>query len=31
MKMPVERLIFIDEFAINTAMTRSHARAPRGE
>jgi len=31
MKMPVERLIFIDEFAINTAMTRAHARAPRGE
>src|SRR5262245_5995654 len=31
MRMPVERLIFIDEFAINTAMTRTHARAPQGE
>jgi hypothetical protein len=31
MKMPAERLVFIDEFAINTAMTRTHARAPRGE
>jgi len=26
-----ERLLFIDEFAINPAMTRTHARAPRGE
>ena len=31
MKMPAERLVFIDEFAINTAMTRTHARAPEGE
>lgn len=31
MKLPAERLVFIDEFAINTAMTRSHARAPKGE
>jgi len=31
MKLPVERLVFIDEFAIHTAMTRTHARAPRGE
>jgi transposase len=31
MKLPVERLVFIDEFAVNTAMTRTHARAPRGE
>lgn len=23
--------MFVDEFAINTALTRSHARAPRGE
>ena len=29
--MPVERLVFIDEFAINLAMSRTHARAPRGE
>jgi transposase len=29
--LPVERLVFIDEFAINLAMSRSHARAPRGE
>jgi transposase len=31
MKLPAERLVFIDEFAVNTAMTRTHARAPRGE
>lgn len=31
MKLPVERLVFIDEFAIHLAMTRTHARAPRGE
>lgn len=31
MKLPVERLVFIDEFAIHPAMTRTHARAPRGE
>ena len=31
MKLPVERLVFIDEFAVNTSMTRTHARAPRGE
>jgi len=24
-------LVFVDEFAINTAMTRTYARAPRGE
>jgi hypothetical protein len=30
MKLPVERLVFIDEFAVNTSMTRTHARAPRG-
>jgi transposase len=24
-------LVFVDEFAINTAMTRTHARAPRGQ
>jgi hypothetical protein len=29
--MKATRRIFIDEFAINTAMTRAHARAPRGE
>ena len=29
--MSVERLVFIDEFAVNTAMTRTHARAPLGE
>jgi transposase len=27
----VPHLIFVDEFAINTALTRTHARAPRGE
>ena len=26
----MERLVFVDEFAINTAMTRTHARAPLG-
>lgn len=31
MKLPAEQLIFIDEFAVNTAMTRTHARAPQGE
>jgi transposase len=31
MRLPVERLVFIDEFAVNTAMTRAYARAPRGE
>jgi len=29
--LPAPHLVFVDEFAINTAMTRSHARAPRGE
>lgn len=29
--MPAPRLVFIDEFAINLAMTRTHARAPRGQ
>lgn len=27
----MEDLIFLDEFGINLAMTRTHARAPRGE
>jgi transposase len=27
----IEDLIFLDEFGINLAMTRTHARAPRGE
>lgn len=31
MKLPPEHLVFIDEFAVNTAMTRTHARAPQGE
>ena len=25
-----ERLVFLDEFSINTAMARTHARAPKG-
>lgn len=29
--MKIEDLIFLDEFGINLAMTRSHARAPIGE
>jgi transposase len=29
--LPVERLVFIDEFAIHPAMSRTQARAPRGE
>jgi hypothetical protein len=29
--LPAPRLVFVDEFAINLAMTRTHARAPRGE
>jgi hypothetical protein len=24
-------LVFVDEFALNPALTRTHARAPRGE
>src|SRR5262249_6776312 len=31
MRLPVERLVFIDEFAVKTRMTRTHARAPQGE
>lgn len=31
MRLPVERWVLIDEFAVNTAMTRTHARAPQGE
>jgi transposase len=29
--LPAPHLVFVDEFAINTAMTRTHARAPRGK
>lgn len=29
--LEIEDLIFLDEFAINLAMTRTHARAPKGE
>ena len=29
--MPDDRLIFVDESGVNTAMTRRYARAPRGE
>jgi transposase len=29
--LPAPRLVFVDEFAIHTAMTRTHARAPRGQ
>ena len=29
--LPIESLIFLDEFGINLAMTRTHARAPVGE
>src|SRR5205814_514254 len=29
--LPVERLVFLDEFAINLAMLRTHGRAPIGE
>lgn len=29
--LPVERLVFLDEFGINTAMTRTHARSLKGE
>jgi len=28
--LPIERLVFIDEFASNIAMTRTRARAPKG-
>lgn len=28
--LAIERLVFIDEFASNIAMTRTHARAPKG-
>ena len=30
-KLPVERLVFIDEFGIHLAMTRNCARAPMGQ
>jgi transposase len=30
-ELPAPHLVFVDEFAIHTAMTRTHARAPRGE
>jgi transposase len=29
--LPAPRLVFVDEFAITITMTRTHARAPRGE
>jgi hypothetical protein len=29
--LPAPRLVFVDACALNTAMTRTHARAPRGE
>jgi transposase len=29
--LKIADLIFLDEFSINVAMTRSHARAPKGE
>ena len=29
--MPTSHLVFVDDFAINTAMTRTHARSPRGD
>jgi transposase len=30
-KIPLDRLVFLDEAGVNLAMTRSHARAPEGE
>src|SRR5436309_95898 len=30
-KLPIENLVFIDEFGINQAMTRTHARSIRGQ
>ena len=30
-RLPIERLVFIDEFSINQAMTRTKARSRRGE
>ena len=29
-RLPVERLVFVDEFGVNTAMTPAYARSPRG-
>lgn len=29
--IPPEKLIFVDEFGTHTGMTRTHARAPRGQ
>jgi hypothetical protein len=29
-RLPLERLVFVDEFGINTAMTPAYARSPRG-
>ncbi|HEU0175366.1 MAG TPA: transposase [Blastocatellia bacterium] len=29
-RLPVERLVYIDEFGVNTAMTPAYARSPRG-
>ncbi len=29
--MPAPRLVFVDEFAINVAMTRTQARSARGQ
>jgi hypothetical protein len=30
-QLDVGRLVFVDEFGVNTAMTRDHARFPQGE
>jgi hypothetical protein len=30
-KLPIKSLVFLDEFSINQAMTRTHARSTRGE
>jgi transposase len=30
-RLAVERLVFVDEFGVNTAMTPAYARSPRGE
>ena len=29
--LPAERLVFLDESGVTTKMTRTHARAPRGQ
>src|SRR5215831_14515058 len=29
-RLPVERLVFVDEFGVNTAMTPAYVRSPRG-